>query len=185
MVRIAAIGILLLTTVAIAQIRLDVDLVLINATVVDGQSRYVQGLRPEHFQVFEDKIEQKIEYFSTEDQPISVGIILDASGSMKESISAARDAAAVTTFSAEAGTMRSSGPWEARTSPSRARTASRPTRAPAQGGEASAARRASPGSPATAGGTRRISESSRARRATRRAMGLEIPRPGAPVPPTS
>ncbi|MBI4473098.1 MAG: VWA domain-containing protein [Acidobacteria bacterium] len=93
MVRIAAIGILLLTAVAVAQIRVDVDLVLINATVVDGQSRYVQGLRPEHFQIFEDKIEQKIEYFSTEDQPISVGIILDASGSMKESISSARDAA--------------------------------------------------------------------------------------------
>src|SRR5687767_3986417 len=89
----AAIGLLLLTTVALAQIRVDVDLVLINATVIDAQNRYMQGLGAEHFQVFEDRIEQKVEYFSTEDQPVSVGIIIDASGSMKNSIGIARDAA--------------------------------------------------------------------------------------------
>ena len=93
MARMALVAILLLTAVAMGQIKVDVELVLINATVTDSQNRYVQGLKAEHFQIHEDKIEQKIEYFSTEDQPVSVGIILDASGSMKESISAARDAA--------------------------------------------------------------------------------------------
>jgi Ca-activated chloride channel family protein len=74
-------------------IKVDVDLVLINATVTDPDTRYVVGLEPEHFQVFEDKVEQKIEYFSTEDVPLSVGLIFDASGSMQSALSYAREAA--------------------------------------------------------------------------------------------
>ena len=48
-------------------IKVDVNLVLVNATVSDPQQRLVTGLEREHFQLWEDKIEQKIEYFSSED----------------------------------------------------------------------------------------------------------------------
>src|SRR6266850_886156 len=74
-------------------IKVDVDLVMVTATVTDAQNRYVTGLEQEHFQVWEDKLEQKIEYFSAEDVPISLGVIFDTSGSMKDKISTARDAA--------------------------------------------------------------------------------------------
>jgi Ca-activated chloride channel family protein len=53
----------------------------------------VTGLKPEIFQVFEDKVEQKIESVSVEDVPLSVGIILDASGSMRYGLSTAKNAA--------------------------------------------------------------------------------------------
>jgi Ca-activated chloride channel family protein len=74
-------------------LKVDVDLVLVNATVTDPQNRYVTGLEPEHFQIWEDKIEQNIAYFSAEDVPVSLGVIFDISGSMKDKISIARDAA--------------------------------------------------------------------------------------------
>jgi len=74
-------------------LKVDVDLVLVNATVTDNYGRYVVGLAQKNFHVWEDKIEQKVEYFSTEDAPISVGIILDASGSMQPMLPYAREAA--------------------------------------------------------------------------------------------
>jgi Ca-activated chloride channel homolog len=74
-------------------LKVDVDLVLVNATVTDPQNRYVTGLEPDHFQIWEDKVEQKIAYFTAEDVPISLGVIFDISGSMKDKISTARDAA--------------------------------------------------------------------------------------------
>jgi Ca-activated chloride channel family protein len=75
-------------------IRVDVELVLVTATVTDSLNRYVSGLESQHFQLWEDKLEQKIEYFSAEDVPISVGVIFDVSGSMKDKIATARNAAA-------------------------------------------------------------------------------------------
>ena len=77
-------------------LKIDVELVLVNATVTDSLNRYVSGLEGEHFQIWEDSVEQKIEYFSAEDVPVSVGIIFDVSGSMKDKITTARQAA--TTF---------------------------------------------------------------------------------------
>jgi len=74
-------------------LKIDVDLTLVNATVTDSLNRYVSGLGPEHFQIWEDKLEQKIEYFSAEDVPMSLGMIFDVSGSMKDKLSTARDAA--------------------------------------------------------------------------------------------
>jgi Ca-activated chloride channel homolog len=74
-------------------LKVDVDLVLVTATVTDGLNRYVSGLDTSHFQLWEDKVEQKIEYFSAEDVPISVGIILDVSGSMKDKMRTATQAA--------------------------------------------------------------------------------------------
>lgn len=75
-------------------IKVDVDLVLITATVTDFDGRYITGLGKEHFQIWEDKVEQTIAHFSSEDVPISVGVVFDISGSMKDKISTARDAAA-------------------------------------------------------------------------------------------
>ena len=74
-------------------LKIDVDLVLVTTTVTDSLGRYVSGLESSHFQIWEDKVEQKIEYFSAEDVPVSVGVIFDVSGSMKDKISTAREAA--------------------------------------------------------------------------------------------
>src|SRR5215467_9148619 len=74
-------------------LKVDVDLVLVNATVTDAQDRYVVGLEKKNFHVWEDKIEQQVEYFSTENAPISVGLIFDASGSMQPMLKYAQQAA--------------------------------------------------------------------------------------------
>jgi Ca-activated chloride channel family protein len=63
-------------------ILVDVDLVLINVTVTDGRNRFVQNMSKDHFQVFEDKVEQEILTFANEDAPVSLGIIFDRSESM-------------------------------------------------------------------------------------------------------
>src|ERR1700751_1346541 len=68
-------------------LKVDVDLVLVNATVSDPLGRMVTGLEPGNFQLWEDKIEQKIGYFSNEDIPLSIGLIFDATGSMSDKIS--------------------------------------------------------------------------------------------------
>ena len=75
-------------------LKVDVDRVLVNVTVSDSLGRMVTGLQQENFQVWEDKVEQKVEYFSSEDTPLSIGLIFDATGSMSVKISTARDAAA-------------------------------------------------------------------------------------------
>lgn len=74
-------------------LRVDVDLVLLNATVTDSSNRFITGLQKDHFQVWEDKIEQDILYFSAEDVPLSVGIVFDISGSMENKLIPARNAA--------------------------------------------------------------------------------------------
>jgi len=74
-------------------IRTDVDLALVNVTVTDPYNRLVTGLEPDNFRIFEDNIEQEIVSFSSEDVPISIGVIFDFSGSMSDKIDKARDAA--------------------------------------------------------------------------------------------
>lgn len=74
-------------------IRVDVDLVQVNVTVTDPYGRLVTGLEREHFRVQEDKVQQEILYFSGEDVPISIGVILDLSGSMSNKYDKARQAA--------------------------------------------------------------------------------------------
>jgi Ca-activated chloride channel family protein len=73
-------------------LKVDVNLVLINGTVMDSQSRIVTGLEKDHFQIFEDKVEQKITTFSNEDAPASIAILFDISGSMKDKLPQSRDA---------------------------------------------------------------------------------------------
>lgn len=74
-------------------IKIEVDLVLVNATVTDPSNRFVTGLEMEHFQLFEDKVEQKITQFSNEDIATSIGLLFDVSSSMGDKISRAKDAA--------------------------------------------------------------------------------------------
>lgn len=71
-------------------IQVDVSLVLVNVTVTDPLNRLVTGLEKEHFTVFEDKTEQKIQHFSNEDVPISLGLVFDSSGSMSNKMDKAR-----------------------------------------------------------------------------------------------
>jgi len=71
----------------------DVNMVVVNVTVTDPYDRIVTGLDQENFQVFDEKVEQKIESFSTEDAPISVGLVFDSSGSMGDKIQKSKEAA--------------------------------------------------------------------------------------------
>ncbi|MEZ5365550.1 MAG: VWA domain-containing protein [Bryobacterales bacterium] len=75
-------------------IQTDVEMVLINVTVTDPMGRMVTGLTKEHFKVEEDKSEQEILQFGSEDTPLSLAIVFDASGSMGEKMSKAREAVA-------------------------------------------------------------------------------------------
>src|ERR1700674_4633862 len=75
-----------------ADIRVDTTLVLIPVTVTDPMSRFVTGLDKENFKLFEDKIEQEIVQFSSEDAPLSVGIAFDTSGSMGAKLQKSRQA---------------------------------------------------------------------------------------------
>jgi Ca-activated chloride channel homolog len=59
-----------------------VELVNVTATVTDKTGRFVPGLRQEDFKIFEDSDPQEITHFSNERVPVSLGIVLDTSGSM-------------------------------------------------------------------------------------------------------
>lgn len=75
-----------------ALIRRDVDLVMVPVIITDNMGRLVTGLQKQNFKVFEEKQDQEIRSFSNEDAPISVGIILDTSGSMDTKIARAKEA---------------------------------------------------------------------------------------------
>src|SRR5215467_7981490 len=71
----------------------DIVLILVIVAVMDSEGRPVTNLKADSFQIFEDKIEQKIRYFSSEAAPVSLGIIFDISHSMEKKLSFAKDAA--------------------------------------------------------------------------------------------
>src|SRR5215212_10149118 len=79
-----------------ADIRVDTNVVLIPVTVTDPINRFVTGLEKENFKLFEDKKEQDISAFSSEDAPLSIGVIFDCSGSMGRKLEKSR--LAVTQF---------------------------------------------------------------------------------------
>ncbi len=66
------------------RIRSEVDLVVLRATVVGKDGNFVSGLGRDNFRVFEDKVEQRLTVFHQEDTPVTVGLIIDNSGSMRE-----------------------------------------------------------------------------------------------------
>jgi Ca-activated chloride channel family protein len=70
--------------------RVDVDTVVVRVTVTDPLNRFVVGLEKDQFKVFENKLEQQLTHFSNDKSPISVGIIMDMSGSMGDNILSAR-----------------------------------------------------------------------------------------------
>jgi len=72
--------------------KVDVNLVLVPVTITDPMNRLVTGLDQQNFQVFEDKQPQEIRHFSSEDAPVSLGVIFDMSGSMGSKIDRAREA---------------------------------------------------------------------------------------------
>src|SRR6185503_8541615 len=63
-------------------IKINVDLVVLHATVQNSDLEPVSGLGKEDFQVYEDGVLQEIESFSHEDIPVTVGLVIDNSGSM-------------------------------------------------------------------------------------------------------
>ena len=73
-------------------LRVDVDLVLVPVTVTDALNRPVIDLPKQDFMLYEGGVAQPIRYFSNEDAPISVGLILDCSGSMQNKIEYEREA---------------------------------------------------------------------------------------------
>ena len=73
--------------------RTGVELINVNATVTDQGGRFVSGLTRDDFRVFDDERLQTVTHFSAERVPVSLGIVLDTSGSMDgDRMRAARDA---------------------------------------------------------------------------------------------
>ncbi len=72
--------------------KVDVDLVLVPVTITDPMNRLVTGLEKDNFVVEDNGKRQEIRHFSSEDAPISLGVIFDMSGSMKDKIEQSRDA---------------------------------------------------------------------------------------------
>jgi VWFA-related protein len=75
------------------KIGVSVDLVLMYSTVVDANGKFVSGLKQEDFKVFEDGVRQSINSFAQEDVPISMGILIDLSLSMRKKIDQVNKAA--------------------------------------------------------------------------------------------
>ncbi len=73
-------------------LKVDVDLVLVPVTITDPMNRLVTGLDKENFNILEGKEPQEIRHFSSEDAPVSLGVIFDLSGSMNSKIERAREA---------------------------------------------------------------------------------------------
>jgi Ca-activated chloride channel family protein len=73
-------------------LKAEVNLVLVPVTITDPLNRLVTGLDKENFQLFEGKDAQEIRHFSSEDAPVSIGVIFDMSGSMASKIERAREA---------------------------------------------------------------------------------------------
>ena len=74
-------------------IRVDVNLVVLHTTVLDDRGKFVDGLKQDNFRVFEDKAEQKLSVFKREDVPVSMGLVIDNSGSMRDKRARVNEAA--------------------------------------------------------------------------------------------
>jgi Ca-activated chloride channel family protein len=75
-----------------SRIRVDVNLVQVPASVTDPMNRLVTGLEKENFEVFDNNLPQTVKYFSSEDAPITIGVVFDLSGSMASKFFRARKA---------------------------------------------------------------------------------------------
>jgi Ca-activated chloride channel family protein len=75
-----------------ATLKVNASLVLVPVTITDGMNRVVLGLEQANFEVLENRQRQEIKHFSSEDEPVSIGIIFDSSTSMNNKIDSAREA---------------------------------------------------------------------------------------------
>lgn len=66
------------------KLRQTVNLVVLHTVAIDERGHFVDGLKPENFRVLEDKTPQKIAIFKREDIPVSMGLVIDNSGSMRD-----------------------------------------------------------------------------------------------------
>lgn len=73
-------------------LRVSVDLVTVPVTVTDQKNHPVLDLNKNDFRLFEDQSEQKIQYFFSEDAPLSVGVLVDLSSSMGNKVDSVRQA---------------------------------------------------------------------------------------------
>jgi Ca-activated chloride channel family protein len=73
-------------------LHVDVDLVMVPVTVSDSMNHSVTSLKKDDFALYEGDKQQEIQYFSSEDDPISVAILLDVSKSMSNKIDTERAA---------------------------------------------------------------------------------------------
>jgi len=78
---------------ASSRLKIDVEMVLVPVTVTDTRNHPVIDLAQNNFRLFEGETEKKIQYFSIEDAPLSVGILIDLSSSMANKIGAVRESA--------------------------------------------------------------------------------------------
>jgi VWFA-related protein len=67
-----------------SKLTFTVNLVVLHTTVLDDRQRFADGLKNENFRIFEDKVEQKLSIFKREDVPVSMGLVIDNSGSMRD-----------------------------------------------------------------------------------------------------
>src|ERR1700683_98138 len=73
-------------------LKVDVDLVLVPVTITDPMNRLVTGLEKDNFELYEGGSKEDIKSFSSEDAPVSLGVIFDSSGSMSSKMDRAKDA---------------------------------------------------------------------------------------------
>jgi Ca-activated chloride channel homolog len=67
-----------------SRLKASVDLVVLHVTVTNSAGQFVSDLKEGNFRVSEDKIEQKVSFFSRDDIPVTMGLVIDNSGSMRE-----------------------------------------------------------------------------------------------------
>ncbi|HTU45018.1 MAG TPA: VWA domain-containing protein [Bryobacteraceae bacterium] len=73
-------------------LRVNTTLVVIPVTVTDASNRFVLGLQKQNFSIFEDGVRQSISQFAAEDAPLSIGLLVDTSGSMGTKLETSRQA---------------------------------------------------------------------------------------------
>lgn len=73
--------------------RSGASLVSLNVTVTDDSKRFVRGLRAEDFAVYEDGVQQRVQFFEASEVPIDLILLIDTSSSMRDKMSTVHEAA--------------------------------------------------------------------------------------------
>jgi VWFA-related protein len=76
-----------------SRIKVNVNLVVLHTAVFDDRGKFVEGLARDNFRVYEDKVEQQLSLFKREDIPVSMGLVIDNSGSMSDKRPSVNEAA--------------------------------------------------------------------------------------------